>query len=619
MKQICVALLLIGLAACAPETEAPRPAGITSIAERLLNECPVVVISGKKDTLSFVREGERFVARKGAFEATLTMEKLTTMEGKRWHMTIANHSSRPVDSISVFPLYQFIGIADDKLADAPTVRWFTGSNWFDAQYPPAAFIENERRFLSNNQCKSLVFTSHSARQYVPMIQFSLQSGEERVGCTVLLEWSSKWTMGARWTNHTIDKAPSHADFLLKSDWELKNLTLDPHETLHIPPVHMIYSKGATWDAFTNDVHKYVISEIAPVLENPVSTLPVSYDHWFGIQGDFDVNDMKRQADRAAELGCEYFTLDCGWAKDPWEGDYTVDARKFPNGVEELAAHVRAKGMRFGIWSSVEFGKDMTHFWKPEVRELHWANLQRWLNDWGVQWMRLEGKSLPTGKDALKAQAGMDDVYGRLIRENPGFYVEGCEGGGCRMDLNMIRKTHGTWLNDHTGDPDVTRFSQTGALRVWPVRYLNMAIETHHNTGDSKAAGHNLLSRMVGVMSFNGDIAQWSHEATAQAKHHVDIFKQTREYKDQPVYFPLPQPRNDREWDAVVFGDGTGDAQLLFVFRMEGAREQFLKIPDAPGQWQLLLDNGNATLKKHKDGYIVSLNRNSSALWIRKSI
>jgi hypothetical protein len=153
--------------------------------------------------------------------------------------------------------------------------------------------------------------------------------------------------------------------------------------------------------------------------------------------------------------------------------------------------------------------------------------------------------------------------------------------------------------------------------VWPARFLNMAVETYRNTGDSMSNGHNILSRMACVLSFNGDIAQWSPEATERVKRYVDIYKETREYKEQPVFFPFPQPRNDSEWDAVVFGDGKGEAQLLFVFRMNGPDEQFIKIPDAPGKWKLLIDNGNAKLKKEKDGYRVSLNRNSSAFWIRK--
>jgi alpha-galactosidase len=244
-------------------------------------------------------------------------------------------------------------------------------------------------------------------------------------------------------------------------------------------------------------------------------------------------------------------------------------------------------------------------------------MEGWVNDLGVEWMRLEGAGYPSGKDALKAHKAMhEEVYGKMIRNYPGFYIEGCQGGGKRLDLNMIRTTHGTWISDHTGASDVTRYYQTGALRVWPARYLNMAVETYRNTGDNSADGHYILSRMAAVLSFDGDIAQWSNEATKRVRQYVDIYKETRKYKEQPVFFPLPQPRNDSDWDAVVYGDGKGEAQLLFVYRMEGDGEQLIKIPDAPGEWKLLINNGGAQMRKEKSGYLISLNRNSSALWMR---
>jgi hypothetical protein len=274
-------------------------------------------------------------------------------------------------------------------------------------------------------------------------------------------------------------------------------------------------------------------------------------------------------------------------------------------------------MRFGLWNSMEFGNSMTHFHLPEVLDAHRRTLKQWRDAWDVQWMRVEGIDLPGGKECLKAHKGMKALYGGFLKENPTFYLEGCQGGGCRMDLNMVGMSHGTWLTDHAHDADVCRFAQTGALRLWPARYLNMAVETFRYTGDSRAYGHNFLSRMPGILTFNGDIAQWSANATALAKKHVDVFKQTREYKEQPVFFPLRQPQSHDDWDAVVFGDGKGEAQLLFVFRMEGEGDQFMRIPEAPGEWKLLLDNGNGKLDKEKDGWRVKLNRGSSALWIRK--
>lgn len=36
-----------------------------------------------------------------------------------------------------------------------------------------------------------------------------------------------------------------------------------------------------------------------------------------------------------------------------------------------------------------------------------------------------------------------------------------------------------------------------------------------------------------------------------------------------IYFPLDQPHSTRDWDVVVFGDGTCQGQLLYAFRMDG--------------------------------------------------
>jgi hypothetical protein len=597
-----------------------------NISERFKNEVPVVIRINNKE-VAFEKNNNDYIARQGDFEAVLKVEPLTSVEGKRWKLIFSNQGKDTIRKVTIIPLHQIIAMNDDKYADEPAVRWFNGSQWRDGQYPPVAFTEHERRFLTNNNCAywekpsgyKPVFeiSGKTASNFIPMMQFAVTSGDERMGCTVFLEWSASWQMSASWQRLTEELLSSPSDFVLKAGYHLDNITVDPGETLETPFIHLIYSHGQGWDAFTNDVHKYILNEISPKLKNFPSPLPVSYDHWFGLAQRIDINEMKRQADRAAEIGCEYFTLDCGWSIPTW-GSTVVDTTRFPNGIGELADYVRSKGMRFGIWNSIERGAEHVDFWKPEIQQYHYGNIEKWIKDWGIEWMRLEGAGYAEGKDALKAHKGMhDEVYGKLIRDYPDFYIENCQSGGQRLDLNMARTTHGNWLSDHTGEPDATRYHQLGALRVWPARYLNMAVEVFSNTGDSLSNGHYILSRMATVLSFNGDIAEWSPEATAKVKKYVDIYKETRKYKEQPVFFPLPQPRNDREWDAVVYGDGKGEAQLLFVFRMNGPEQQLIQIPDAPGKWNLLIDNGNAKMKKTKEGYIISLKKNSSALWVRE--
>lgn len=276
--------------------------------------------------------------------------------------------------------------------------------------------------------------------------------------------------------------------------------------------------------------------------------PVSYDHWFGIYKDFDLADLLRQASRAAEIGCEYFCLDAAWYLSTQNfmdgvGNWsTTDPRKFPEGkksIKELSRYVRSLEMGFGIWHLIQFAAVDTEavnkrpelyrrraignydgyllkLETPEGVAFALDTLREWIREWDVTWMRLE--SMP--EDGLDYNTGYNHVIDTLRQEFPNLYLETCNGGGQRLDLNMVRRTHGNWLSDHTSNPEVTRFMQAGALRFWPAHFLNMAVTAFRGHGDAEATAHQVLSRMVGTLSFNGDIAQWTPEAVALIRRHV---------------------------------------------------------------------------------------------------
>jgi hypothetical protein len=133
--------------------------------------------------------------------------------------------------------------------------------------------------------------------------------------------------------------------------------------------------------------------------------------------------------------------------------------------------------------------------------------------------------------------------------------------------------------------------QTGASRFWPAHFLNSAIRVHRGSGDAEATLHNLLSRMVGTLSFNGDIAQWSEAAAREMRRGVEVYKQIRPLLAGDVQFPLPQPRSSRDWDAALFSHKKG--RLLFLFRMEG--DSTLNLDKIPGVWRLLLGTAEARI------------------------
>lgn len=620
-----------------------------ALSKFILDRIPLqVAISGKALDLQLHRTRPfRLEGRVGELAVSIDYDYLDDPPALRWKIALRNEGKTPIENLAITPLLAHLSVDPDK--DHPRVRHLTGSYHFDATYPPRAFRLTEERFTTHELCKPVRIASgatSSAYEHVPVFQFALGPYGNLAGLFVSFEWSSRWYLEARWERFYGEPRP---DFLIEGNVGLETLRLGPKESLELPRVHMGFFEGKDWSAADNATRRYVREALAAKIQGRVPLPPVSYDHWFGLEQFFDVEILKRQADRAAELGCEYFCLDAAWYTiknnfaDGLGNWYAPDPKKFPHGVEELSEHVRNLGMGFGLWHLIEVAAPGTEVLKrhpelyldspdsstalkhlrtdlPEGRELALGFLRKWIKDWSLTWMRWELSDPqrwtyavdPSGKLNLAYMKGLYEVVDTLRAEFPNLYIEGCSGGGTRMDWGFAVRTHGTWLSDHTTNPEVCRFMQSGASRFWPAHFLNSAVRVHRHTGDVDATPHNLLSRMVGTMSFNGDIANWSPAATELAKKHVRVYKQIRHLLDNVIVFPLPQPHSDGDWDVVLVGDEAGENLLLYAFRMEGSDRVAFEAPE--GNWRQLLGSDNARIEQEGSRSILHLERDTSSLW-----
>ena len=86
--------------------------------------------------------------------------------------------------------------------------------------------------------------------------------------------------------------------------------------------------------------------------------PVLLNSWEGAYFDFDEERLVAMASSARELGVELFVLDDGWfgSRDDDTtslGDWFVDRRKLPNGLDGLARRIDNLDMGFGLWIEPE--------------------------------------------------------------------------------------------------------------------------------------------------------------------------------------------------------------------------------------------------------------------------
>lgn len=273
--------------------------------------------------------------------------------------------------------------------------------------------------------------------------------------------------------------------------------LSPGEKLETPEAVLCASENG-FNGLSQNMHRFVNNHIIqPYWRN--RPRPVLFNSWEGCTFRFDHRRLLDLADRAKHLGCELFVLDDGWfgqrsSDKAGLGDYSVNRKKLPYGLEGLAKAIREKGMDFGLWfepESVNPDSDLyrTHpdwaltdefapvtgrnqllldLTKPEVRDYIVENVSKILDNAAVSYVKwdMNRHSIALGAKAHRFLLGLYEVLNRIFGPRPEILLESCSSGGNRFDLGMLCFSPQIWASDNT-DPIERLDIQGGASYLYP--------------------------------------------------------------------------------------------------------------------------------------------------------
>ena len=268
--------------------------------------------------------------------------------------------------------------------------------------------------------------------------------------------------------------------------------LAPGESFETPEAVLCHSEEG-FGGLSRNMHRFVNDHIVPPYWQG-RPRPVLYNSWEGCMFDFTQRRLLDLADRAKKLGCELFVLDDGWFgkrnnDKAGLGDYTVNTKKLPEGMEGLADRIRGKGMEFGLWfepESVNPDSDLYRAhpdWaltdqfqpvpgrhqllldltKPEVRDYIVENVSSLLDRAGITYVKwdINRHSPALGAKAHAYILGLYDILRRIFGPRPQVLLESCSSGGNRFDLGMLCHSPQVWCSDDT-DP-IERLTIQGNL------------------------------------------------------------------------------------------------------------------------------------------------------------
>jgi alpha-galactosidase len=523
----------------------------------------------------------------------------------------------------------------------------------DSWLPPQAY----RTQVSYDLRHTLYLQSHGAgRSSNDDLPLLVSVAEPlNAGLFVGMEWSGEWIL----------KMTAVQDERVRLGTAFKcPLAVAAGATVTLPPVHVGFFDGGFAEG-TNALRRHIYEQVCPHYQGKPTLPRVSYDHWFGLENGNTIDVMKAQADRAADMGVEVFVHDAAWFAGGFPhgvGNWDcVDQDKFPNGLEELAAYVRAKGMDFGLWFEIERAAPDTSAVRnhPELfveapqlhsqpfggctgRQFHlnlalrdaqdWAidTVGGWIERLDIRWSRWDynvepnpfWRSVdPAGAIQFDYMKGLYRVLDTLMARYPNWMVETCASGGRRFDLGTIRRAHTCWFSDHTTYPAVCRHMQARANRFLPGHLLNSSVAVGAGHGLSMVDDTAVLSRMLGKLAFDGDIASLSPDAAERARHWVETFKSIRHLLVQDFHQLTPAPAAGDDWDVMSFNAYDGSEAALFAFSGRTAGELSVPLrglnPAERYRITSLSDGGEQTLSAAalvQPGLTMTLDANQARLW-----
>jgi alpha-galactosidase len=373
------------------------------------------------------------------------------------------------------------------------------------------------------------------------------------------------------------------------------LRLAPGQEWRSPELMATFSPHGRGGAMRN-FHRHVRAA-NPRLSSP---RPVHLNSWEACYFAHDEARMLRLAEAAAELGVERFVLDDGWFMGRRDdraglGDWAVDPAVYPRGLKPLAQRVNDLGMEFGLWVEPEMvNPDSALFrrhpdWvlapvgrpprtarhqlvldlrRPEVRDHLFTALHTLLRELPIAYLKWDHNRDHAPGGGVAQTQGALDLLARVRAAHPHIAIEGCAGGGGRIDAASAALVDRFWTSDNLDA--VSRLGiQRGFLAFLPPEMMgaHVGASPAHATGRAQPLAFRAAVAVTGHLGLELDPDRLAPEERLELARWIAFYKRWRGLlHDGDVW--LGEGPDGLTWQAHV----AGETALLFVHRAAPAQD-----------------------------------------------
>ena len=411
-----------------------------------------------------------------------------------------------------------------------------------------------------------------------------------------------------------DNNYSH-NFLAGINDEASEYKLEPKEVFVTPKLAFTYSEEGL-SGVSRNFHRWARNG---QIHGGNKLRDILLNSWEGVYFDIDEQKMDQMMGDFAAMGGELFVMDDGWFGDKYPrnndhsslGDWVVNKRKLPNGVDGLIATAKKHGIKFGIWIEPESANTVSELYEkhpdwiicqdnrtpttgrggtqmildlsnPKVQDFVFGVVDNLMTNYPeiayIKWdanasiMNYGSYYLPKDRQShlyIEYHKGLNNVLERIRTKYPHLLMQACASGGSRVNYGLLPYFGEFWTSDNT-DAYQRIYMQWGVSNFYPAIAMasHVSADKNHQTGRRTPLKFRFDVAMSGRLGMEMQPKDMTDGDKEFAKRAIKAYKEIRPIVQHGDLYRLVSPYDKVGFASLMYATPEKDKAVFFAYRME---------------------------------------------------
>lgn len=443
------------------------------------------------------------------------------------------------------------------------------------------------------------------------VMFSLDGkGQENVGRVI----GAALVYGGNYKLKAVTDDTDYHYFFAGINEENSEYHLRKGETFKTPALALTFSNEGLSGASRN-FHKWGRKY---VLAHGSQLRDILLNSWEGVYFDINQQGMDQMMADIASMGGELFVMDDGWFGTKYQrnsdncalGDWEVDRKKLPDGIEGLLRDAKKNGVKFGIWIEPEMTNTTSELYEkhpdwvvkapkrdavlgrggtqlvldlsnpkvqdyafsivdnllskyPEIAYIKWdANMG--IMNHGSQYLSMTDQS----HLYIAYHQGLRKVVDRIRAKYKDVVIQCCASGGGRANWGMLRDFDEFWVSDNT-DAFQRIYMQYGTSYFFPAIAMACHISAvpNHTVFRTTSLKYRIDVAMSGRLGMEIQPKNMTDEEKSLCKKAISQYKEIRPVVQMGDLYRLVSPYDNEGLASLMYVSEAKDKAVFYWWKM----------------------------------------------------